>query len=1054
MNAMSNFMDLGLPPWLRVAWLVTWQSTIILGLVLILSRLVPMRASRAHRLHLIGVLASLLIPLGSHIVQRLDLGLFAPRPVPASGIDPPAPLGVNASVSAPAPRDQSNEPIRILERPLLERPPETIVAKPSPHEVGGSDRRNTPGSLPAFTPRSINNLIYALFFIVVAIISAGLLRLLVSFCLGLRLKSTAMIVRDSDLEVLLTQAVERMGLTALPEVRVSNRIQCPLIWCWARRPTLILPDSVLYERRRWKECATALFCHELAHWKRSDHLSALAVELLNCLVPWQPLGWVVRARMACLAELACDDWVLAHATDVAPPDYAELLLDLTVNRRRQPLVPAAVSDRSALKDRIQHILNEVNPMPRIGRAWNALILGSALTLIAVLSLAQEKETRRGPENRPERATGSKLADHGKPFVVQGVVHDSSGHPINGAEVVLIGAKSPPVSHVAMPHGHPDYGKQISNVIDRGRTDAQGRFTLRSNTPLPPPDHPRNLVLAHRDGFAIASQGVSTLSQSLELSLREAVKITGKLLTPDGEPAVGVKVQFQGYSNGTWEDDRRLPSLQFEGEADQDRGPAFLPNPIQTDQNGQFDFEGVAPSGVFATLRLTHPEFAVEELTVSTSSGYEPTEALKGFSIQPLPTSFKHSMIPAKPVVGRVTDAETHLPLEGMGVEVIPMGRHGGHPIQTRTDRDGRYRVSDREGQNYFVTVFPDPESGYLPSERGGIRWPVGETELHLDFALRRGIPIRGKVVDEETGLPISNAGVIYQPRRGNPNVKPNDDFRNPNLTDASGRFTLLGARGDGVVVVEAPSDQYIRQTVSPVDFGHTSSIHVHGLTRFEIPADGDAPELLVKLKKGFPFQVRAVGPDGSPLDLVQGWCQELKARLIDNWVQPQEFPNGLFQLPGAEPGRTYRIFLTDRKLKLAAVAEIKADPSRNTPVEVKLEPTASIQGRVLDQDGTPIEGAQILPNIQLVDQGNTLSERDEYNYFIKIPYSMFTKESISPSHPAKFEYDRLIPGVRYFICWFTQADGNAWYAVEPLKPGESRKLGDIRSQKKGGKNAN
>ena len=37
-----------------------------------------------------------------------------------------------------------------------------------------------------------------------------------------------------------------------------------------------------------------VFCHELAHWSRRDHLSTLAGEILVCALPWNPLAWWSR----------------------------------------------------------------------------------------------------------------------------------------------------------------------------------------------------------------------------------------------------------------------------------------------------------------------------------------------------------------------------------------------------------------------------------------------------------------------------------------------------------------------------------------------------------------------------------------------------------------------------------------------------------------------------------------------------------------------------------------------------------------------------------------
>jgi len=285
---------------------------------------------------------------------------------------------------------------------------------------------------------------------------------------------------------------------------------------------------------------------------------------------------------------------------------------------------------------------------------------------------------------------------------------------------------------------------------------------------------------------------------------------------------------------------------------------------------------------------------------------------------------------------------------------------------------------------------------------------------------------------------------MFSPTRANKNVHDDDDFRSPTLTDADGRFALNAIAGPGVIAVEGPTEGYIRQAITPVDFGYQSHVFPHGLTRIDIPAEGDIHEATVPIRKGFTLEARVTRPDGSSLSNVRAWCPELSARLLDNWVSPNEFADGLFSLPGAEPGRTYRVFFLQLDQHLGALAEIVADPSRQRPIEIKLQPTATLAGRVVDAESNPIEGAQILPNIQLVDKGPKLSERDRFNGFVTQVYYQFTDEPLKQVYPAEFRYERLIPGVRYFVTWYDQNAGeHQWKAIEPLAPGEVRELGDI-----------
>ena len=1038
---MTHFLGLDSSEWFAVAGQVAWQSTAVLALGLIASKIRPIRPSRGHQILLASTLGCLVISPAWLVARRLDCGLFSARA--ESKPERSAPVLVRFAAN-PTPR------------PIPSETPRTVDAKLPRMVPAASQVGSTPPTIPAIEPispgfdTSSARLTALIAWALLSVI--GFSRLVGSFLLGFHLKSRASILRQPELIKAAEVASMSLGLARTPEVRTSSHVRCPVVWCWGSRPVLILPDSATD-----LDHGSAVLCHELAHWKRADHLSSLAAEVLTCLIPWQPLAWLCRGRMADLSELACDDWALAHARGVSPPDYAETLLNLAAERRR-PLVLAAVSRRSGLGVRVRHILKDTEPMPRTGRFWNLSIAALSLGLVALLALAQTRQARAIVAEQPAPRKEEKMAEPPKPIAIEGTVRGPKGEGLPGVEVFWVGAFERDLSYSATPHDDRGYGKQRDKVLARGTTDGQGHFSLQGAFERPKPNRASLRIVAYKGNLAPGSRPVPLDGKPVDLILEPPARIVGRFLTPGGDPASGVKVRLTDYSNGQWNDPRMLRHMDFGDESAWDPRPAFLPDEFITDDSGRFVIEGYVPVGMFANIDIKHPDYAVENLTISTRPNTEPTTELAAFNIQPLPKEFTHTLIPARPVVGQITDSETKKPLVGVTVEVTPMREDGGMPIRTKTDAEGRYRVSDKEGQMYWVAAFPATGSGYLPVTQNIDKWPEGQTELRVDMALRRGQVLRGRVIDEASGKPVPGVGVVYSPIRKNPNVRNDHDFRSPALTDAEGRFALSGVRGQGIIAAEAPSEDYIRRAVEPTNFKTQGVPYPHGATRFEVPSEGEAPEVVVKLTKGFTLEARAVRPDGSTIESVRAWCPELNARLLNNWLNAKTFADGLFRLPGAEPGRTYRVFFLDQDQQFGAVVELKADPSRTVPFEVKLEPTASYRGRVLDFDGTPLQRSQILSNIQLIDKGDQLAQGDRHgDKFVVELYVNFTGESLKPSYPAEFEHKGLIPGVRYFVTWFTGnggANDDHWRAVEPLKPGEARNLGDLRSEKKGGKDAN
>ncbi|WP_168221593.1 M56 family metallopeptidase [Aquisphaera giovannonii] len=1020
-----DLLDPGSSEWAGLAWRAAWQSTAILAPGLAAGRLIPMRPARAHRILLAATLACLIVPAASLAARRLDVGLFQAATTPA-----PVPKGNAAQTSDPGPP----APAAPIPAPVPAAPP-TVAPEPIPAaETAATPMPPPRDARPWRLGLDADILIVAWAFAA----ALGLARIVASFVAAVRIRARSRPVVDPGILATAGAAARDLGLPFAPRVRASADVRCPAVWCWGRRPVLIVPDR---DDARPDGRLAAILCHELAHWMRADHLSALAAELLTCLMPWQPLAWLARHRMAALAELACDDWALAHARSVSPDDYVEALLNLATGRRR-PLVPAAASGRSGLVARARHILEEGSSMPRTGRLWNATIAAACIGLVATLALAQTRQAKGLAEG--DEATGPETT-------VEGIVRDDKGRPIPGAEVVWIGDDRFLPGHIERPLGHPDHDKRAFLTMARGVTDGQGRFTLRARIKrLWAGNYEFTEVIAHKPGLAPGFRWAPT-DRALEVVLEPAVPIVGHLLTPGGEPAADVAVRLTRY-------DGARGRCQFDVE---DRNatwrdrPGFLPGEFRSDASGRFVIDGYVPAGRLASIDVRPAGYAPESLTVAAGDATGLLK-LEGFAnSRPLPQEFTHTLAEDRPVVGTVTDEVSHEPLAGVKVGLTPM--HGtryeksGTAIFTTTDAKGRYRFSLKEAADYDLRAYPDADFGYQGFERTVYGWPAGERELKIDVALRRAHVVRGEVIDEATGVPVPDATIGYQNLDPRSDVRRSGDYFAPfTTTDSRGRFAIAAATGPGVVRVDASNRGYVRFDPGPVDYGVWPSRYIHGQAQVVVPAEGTEvpPEVTIKLKKGLALQAKAVRPDGTAAEDARAWCAQLAPRFhTDSWLTEQPPRDGHFRLPGAEPGRTYRVFFLTDDLKYGAVAEIQADPARTWATEVKLRPTASMHGRLLDGNGQPLKKGQS-HNLTLKSQAPDCS-MPQITDFALTAYTCFPR--VRPQerdNPADFRYVGLIPGVRYTVN--DSASEDKWRAaVEPLKPGEDRDLGDIRPSEKG-----
>ena len=1005
-------------PGRSLAWDFAWQATAFLVLGTVASLMLARRPARAHRALLLAMIAGLVTPLLGQAVRHLELGLLAPGVGGTTAVTITQPLGA-LTTQAPRRRSQRSADLQVRGAEVASSESEPVSRRLA---------------LPArFTPRSL-----ALGAWVVLTLAAAA-RLAASLVLGVRVAARARRVDDPALLKAAAAACDRLGLGVQPEVFASARLRCPVIWCWGRRPKLIVPAAAAGDIAiDW----VAVLSHELAHWVRRDHLAALAGEVFACILPWHPLAWWAKSRMSQVAELACDDWVLASGQAAA--EYAAALLGL-MPQGHAPLAQAAVSTRGGLAGRVRRILADVRREPRAGRRWTALALAATVLAAAAIALVQSRPAPVAAAQADVPETKAARADLAEQ-VVSGRILLPDGRPAAGATVDWSSYASSPAptgldSHSLpkhMPEGRDGYSRL--RVLGRASADAEGRFRIVAR--FAPEEIPETALAVRMPGTALLGRSfwANDRSKDLTLTLAPAVTIEGRLLTPAGVPASGVTVDLAGFSIYGGDGETR-DGVHVDLDRPESERPGYWPRTMTTGADGRFILAGMVPTGTFASFHFRHPDYADDDVTVST--GPAATEGLRAFDIQPVAPKFVHTLEPARPVEGVVTAQDDGRPIAGATVEVIPMRSPSGETLFTTTDAEGRYRVAGQQADTYYVHVYPPPGSAYIAATRNHRGWPEGAKVLTLDLALTRGKLFHGTVVDADTRQPIAGASVVYQPKRGNPNRRNNQEFRNPVLSDANGRFTIAGLGGTGHLLVEEGSLDYIRGTISGKEAGNAKTLYPHGFAEVEVAATTEPAPVEIALRKGKTLEARVLGPDGRPLPSVTAWCPELTFRQLNHFSALNWFDGGLFKLPGAEPGRTYRVLFLQKELRLAAVAKLTLAPKADgRPLEVKLQPTATIKGMAVNKDGTPALGVQIYPVVVLTEDMAPLKERDFYDEDKADLYAHLTQDmSAHLTTTAEFNFTNLIPGIRYYVT--IARTGGTTREVRAPKPGEVIDLGKI-----------
>jgi len=173
------------------------------------------------------------------------------------------------------------------------------------------------------------------------------------------------------------------------EVRIAD-ISTPLT-CGVMHPLILLPTSA----RDWDDLRLrAVLLHESAHVRRRDCMAKYIAQGARALLWWNPLAWMLVARLNHEQELASDDAVLSAG--VAAKTYAAMLLEVARDCSSPLVLGCSMGGHSAaaLRERFQHLF-DWRPAARRSTRRTAIAIPLLLVLMTSLSFA-EKIYKIGP----------------------------------------------------------------------------------------------------------------------------------------------------------------------------------------------------------------------------------------------------------------------------------------------------------------------------------------------------------------------------------------------------------------------------------------------------------------------------------------------------------------------------------------------------------------------------------------------------------------------------------------------------------------------------------
>jgi RNA polymerase sigma factor (sigma-70 family) len=718
-----------------------------------------------------------------------------------------------------------------------------------------------------------------------------------------------------------------------------------------------------------------------------------------------------------------------------------------------------------------------------------LLNRTAIVLLALLGagLLGAWVSARPPARPAGAARAAPPAEAGQVFTYAGRVVGPDGKPVAGAKLSLCGLTPGVIEFRA---------RAVS-----GR-DGTFRFTVRrdefGDKGVMPAGRgaPGGFVLigATAAGYGGTCVGASRAEEREKLTLRLPAEevVRGRVIDLQGKAVVGLEVSASARATREDKDHRPLP-YDAPSQAGQFSGnilPFEAHNAATTDRDGKFTLRGLSRGWLY-DLHFAGKGVANSRAGLAARPQKPDTIQAAGVWVPGRPgpqlplygSTFTHVVTPAKPIRGVVRDKGSGKPLAGFTVR-RPWTRDDDSTAEVTTDKQGRFLLPGLASGTHPLQVEPRSGSPYLPAEVTVNANQPGIAPVTVNIDLERQSAISGQVLDH-AGKPVRGQ-VEYRPLARNPDLKRHPFLATPNFrnhppsttTDAAGNFTLPVLRGPGVLLVRADAD-YLPARLAKSDRA-IGVVHpgdkeiIDSRPRPAWPGEFHAYRLIegragqtatveIRLAAGRSRRLVIEYPDGKPRDTsVLG----LKPGLADHGTR---YEPGTNVIAGLADGEARRVFASTSDGKFAAATVV--DGKGPGPVTLKLKPTGSITGRVVDAQGKPIAGVSfrlffedgpgrpgVFVHGGLLLRGLTKTEYERFaltrGYYSDDVRRVSLAEKTDDK--GKFRIGWLVPEVAFdLVALPTAPDGKGRQTIRgevrlarpTVKAGQTLDVGDLRSDR-------
>jgi len=705
-------------------------------------------------------------------------------------------------------------------------------------------------------------------------------------------------------------------------------------------------------------------------------------------------------------------------------------------------------------------------MTRLKWATAALLVAGVATGAAA-TLAPPRTDERAMEPIPRLALGDVPAkreikpddrtENAKRISISGRVFDPDGQPKAGATIY--------VRHFHF-YGRGEEGRAVELLATTG---PDGRFRFELDTTKSDesagdqPSWHRALITAVAPGLGPAwiLAGDAARAEPELRFVRDDRPIRGRVLDSQGHPVAKATVRVACLAlphPGV-----NLDELLALGKFDWDgmhffecETPTWIgrDGAVTTDADGRFQIQGV---GVDRIARLSIEAQGLERAVIAVldrmpkNAGRprpRPRATQLDMIYQDLDLAlygqtFDHVVGPSKSITGVVRVKGTDQPVAGVTVAGQILGRPW-TTIMVSTDKDGRYRIDGLpKSDSYDLDVRTKPGWPHLRVPRRSVGDTEGLKPIDVSFEVTPGVAVRGRLVDKRTGHPVACDWVQYMPLPSN-RFQKNDVQGSYSRADQTWRITVPPGEGLIAVRVAGKSHPYRSARLGPADKGKLAVqgeagsmtgfllaiFHAYRLVNF--PEGTESATLDLEAAPGISRKGEVMGPSG------QAVAGASALGLFTDRYTSSSLEGASFEVLGLQSGEARLVEIRHEGFGLAGSLMVDGSAKGDQPLVVRLQRCGAITGRLVDDDGLPLNRAELVAE------------------FVKRPYGVldpvFMPRKAVTDANGRFRLEGINPALAVLVGIQDPNHPAPKFEAKPqkdlsnvtVKPGEVLELGEVR----------